>query len=537
MGHTVFIEDAAETKNLIRYNLVILTQASHSLLNTDSTPACFWITHPDNIFVGNHAAGSERYGFWFDLQDSAMGPSFDPNICPTRSKLGEFRDNVAHSVGRYGLRIFHGLDAHEKPCSGNSFDETKWRNGEDPYTGNPPITAIFENFLGYKNGRNGVIGEDVGAAIFRNIKAADNKLAGFEMNKVVSVRDNMQWLEDSVMVGRTPGFAESLGSPHGVITPQTDGWKAKNVRFYNYDFNSAAALGSCSHCFKEPATDSDSRHVDFEELMFDDATVPRRIRYQFPFKGIYHDLDGTLTGLGPNTWATSYWKHNEQPECQVDMDVYDGILCDDTVQVRRVVMYNASPGSINSRDLYITSYEDEDIEPLTEDEYSTYMADETNYSIVPMRKKKNPSNHWTVPFVTGHKYYLRWEYGLDFEFMTFERTNWLWGEDDGNIFFTMPHYDVREAVYFDDNTGRRHNNNSIGTEDNVQNLEMGDNLVLNDTETRLIHMVINGRTYETKSLGLTGVRCISDCNPAIEDVEIELEERLWSNLSHWDGRE
>jgi hypothetical protein len=219
MGHTIFIEDAAETKNYIAHNLVILTNASHSLLNTDSTPACFWITHPDNIFIGNHAAGSERYGFWFDLQDSAMGPSFDPNICPTRSKLGEFRDNVAHSVGRYGLRIFHGLDPHTRPCAGNSFDENAYINGEDPYTGNPPIQANFTNYLGYKNGRNGVIGEDLGAVVFKNIKAVDNKLAGLEINKVVSMRDNMAWMEDSVMVGRTVNNAEGLGSPHGVITP------------------------------------------------------------------------------------------------------------------------------------------------------------------------------------------------------------------------------------------------------------------------------------------------------------------------------
>ena len=35
MGHTVFIEDAIETKNLIENNLVIDTRASDSLLNTD----------------------------------------------------------------------------------------------------------------------------------------------------------------------------------------------------------------------------------------------------------------------------------------------------------------------------------------------------------------------------------------------------------------------------------------------------------------------------------------------------------------------
>ena len=67
MGHTVFVEDAIETNNVIQDNLVVYTRASHSLLNTDTTPASFWITHPDNIFIGNAAAGSERYGYWFDL--------------------------------------------------------------------------------------------------------------------------------------------------------------------------------------------------------------------------------------------------------------------------------------------------------------------------------------------------------------------------------------------------------------------------------------------------------------------------------------
>ena len=68
MGHTIFIEDAIETKNYIVHNLVVDVRRSWSLLNTDQTPACFWITNPNNIFVGNHAAGSDRYSYWFDLQ-------------------------------------------------------------------------------------------------------------------------------------------------------------------------------------------------------------------------------------------------------------------------------------------------------------------------------------------------------------------------------------------------------------------------------------------------------------------------------------
>jgi len=66
-GHTVFIEDAIETNNYLKDNLIMKTMRSMSLLNTDQTPGCFWLTHPYNHFIGNHAAGSDRYGYWYDL--------------------------------------------------------------------------------------------------------------------------------------------------------------------------------------------------------------------------------------------------------------------------------------------------------------------------------------------------------------------------------------------------------------------------------------------------------------------------------------
>ena len=66
-GHTIFIEDAIETNNYIYKNLICKTMRSMSLLNTDQTPGNVWLTHPDNIFIDNAAAGSDRYGFWFDL--------------------------------------------------------------------------------------------------------------------------------------------------------------------------------------------------------------------------------------------------------------------------------------------------------------------------------------------------------------------------------------------------------------------------------------------------------------------------------------
>jgi len=44
---------------------------SWSILNTDQTPAGFWITHPNNHLIGNHIGGSDRYGIWYDLKEEA----------------------------------------------------------------------------------------------------------------------------------------------------------------------------------------------------------------------------------------------------------------------------------------------------------------------------------------------------------------------------------------------------------------------------------------------------------------------------------
>ena len=205
-GHNIFIEDGVETNNYVGYNLIVQSRASHSILNTDTTPASIWITNPDNIWVGNHAAGGPRYGFWFDLQVNSIGPSASKDICPISFKLGEFRDNVAHSMGRYGLRIFHEHTPRTRPCDPVVFDEEAYANGEDPYHSNPVIVANYENFIGYKNGRNGAIAEDIGAVRFINFKTVDNVLGGIEVNRIFDVRDDEfggPWIDGAVVVGRS----------------------------------------------------------------------------------------------------------------------------------------------------------------------------------------------------------------------------------------------------------------------------------------------------------------------------------------------
>lgn len=64
--------------------------------------------------------------------------------------------------------------------------------------------------------------------------------------------------------------------------------------------------------------------------------------------------------MGANSWATPGWKHNEQPECLFDddvNDVYDGIICPDTVQVRRIAFHGYTPGIFAGMEMKIAKYE------------------------------------------------------------------------------------------------------------------------------------------------------------------------------------
>lgn len=80
------------------------------------------------------------------------------------------------------------------------------------------------------------------------------------------------------------------------------------------------------------------------KLEFTDT--PRRIRFGFPERFIMLDNDGSLTDLGPNTWATYYYRHLDQPECTKSFYIHDGVVCDSTIQIRRIFIHAAMPVSL-----------------------------------------------------------------------------------------------------------------------------------------------------------------------------------------------
>jgi hypothetical protein len=65
--------------------------------------------------------------------------------------------------------------------------------------------------------------------------------------------------------------------------------------------------------------------------------------WNFPGRAILYDLDGTTTGKGPNSWATPYFKHNDHPDsCTLD-EPTNSLMCDNSVQVRKLYFSGFSP--------------------------------------------------------------------------------------------------------------------------------------------------------------------------------------------------
>ena len=506
MGHTIFIEDGIETHNLIEDNLVINTMASTALLNTDQTPASFWITNPNNIWRRNHAAGSDRYGFWFDLRAHPEGPSATDSICPTGERLGEFTDNQAHSSGRYGLRIFHELTPRTYPCL-----------PIQPYEDNPPIPAEFTNFLGWKNMRNAIIGETLGAVSFKNIKAADNLRAGIEISDANASPYGTLFVEDAWIVGTTPDNGDdwTIYRDHavqGLITPRKDNFLAKNVHFYNYG-DGMTAIETCSHCEHPAATDAGARTSFFEGLTF--TNVSQRVRFNVPYKEILIDLDGSLTGNSVNGTVTFYYEHLDVPGCTRDETVYNGLVCDDSVMIRRVEFYAANPtGNFKMEDLNIFRNEDNANGDMGAIKY----------------RIKNDS--WAVPFVTGYSYNLSWASRGDFSSVSFSPSE-LIQPYDKTITLVFNHSEYRETFDISGYTNTSLIPNvTLEWDPETDNTQFcGD--WYHDVENQMLHIAVNAR--EQQDIKISSVKCRLNCPPTSGAVEKEGIVRLWSNATQWPG--
>jgi hypothetical protein len=174
---------------------------------------------------------------------------------------------------------------------------------------NPAIEAVYENFLSYKNKRNGAIGTKLGKVIFRNFTVIDNQLAGVENEFGEVPEGGATRFEDIYIIGESQGNSEygiakmnpetfevhsNIYDTAGVITPRSEGFIASNIFYINFkrqadDSSSFKMKGitTCSHCFNACVRDSGARLALFEKVHWDhDNPNMRKTSYFNPFNGI-----------------------------------------------------------------------------------------------------------------------------------------------------------------------------------------------------------------------------------------------------------
>ena len=527
-GHNYFLEDGVETNNLLEDNLGISTIQIWTLINTDVTAATFWITNPNNIIRRNRAAGGDWFGFWYQLENRATGPSANPDICPDGIQMGVFKDNVAHSYNAFGLRVYKYIP-RKFPCNDYSTFTT-----DDFYANNPPIPAVFENFLAYKNFENGLMAEHIGSVEFRNFLIADSRLAGMQISMTNFTREDEARINGALIVGITLNKDDDISrynNSAGIITPRTDNLWVNNVTFYNFKASyNMTAFQSCSVCWHFKLKITGGKTTKFSNLKFN--AVDTKIVWGGTKKEIYIDLDGSFFGASPNSSITGYYPHLDGiPECSIPNPlIYDSsILCNGNVQIRPIMFRNLRPQEA-FRALEIGAYRIIDLN------YNLSSSNLNNFSKVVMYKIFVDTMYtWALPFVTGYSYNIHWQDGnLDFTHINLYPTNY-WRVSDKGVVLRFNYSETREDF-------------------NVSLLKFGGNVLLGSKKSDVLDPKINnfmtGDYYhriDNKyfSIGINGlangtidvdpIKCLKTCPIISDDYTKENFYRLWSNVSMWNN--
>jgi cell surface hyaluronidase len=290
IGHCYFLEDGAETGNVLDGNLGMLTRGAPrngAILESDVRPATFWISNPDNVVTRNAAAGSDGTGFWYNLTPHPTGPSATGAVWPRRANLRVFDGNVAHSNEMNGLFV----DNLRNPPGVT-----------DAPNYSPAAVARYRGLTAYKNRRRGAWLRGTNVEL-SGARIADNSIG-------VTFAGAGAVLRDSVVAGET---ANRTGPPK----PEDPSFPIRGFEFYDgpvgvertrfVDFvpderREASALSTLQYSpfFSDPANYASG-------LAFERAQAV----YLKPYPGtprsasngadgfrsaVFRDLDGSVTG-------------------------------------------------------------------------------------------------------------------------------------------------------------------------------------------------------------------------------------------------
>jgi len=387
VGHCFFLEDGAEHGNQFVKNLAIqikchiskacvptnlaangenrgsnsLNRATYradsmsgkdTLLPSDNTVTAFWITNPDNVFIDNVAAGSDENGFWWSLPEHPVGKFEGTEISkatwPRRTRMAEFRGNVAHSNfdgfmmdRNINVENVFGLAGPSHIARENPADENS-----------KGVESLLENLTAYKNRNGGAWGRGE-LHVFKNFKAADNAIGFTNSTGSFGADTFTSLVVDSLFVGET----DNIGNP---VTPEEKAYGRSlpkrsipdfplrayeyydyrhdvvNTTFVNFQDNKQRGSGALSWLLYTGAgvttenTVKSAKYINAKPVYFPkiDSRFDSDNRSGSAYRtAAIHDLDGSTTGI-PDSYVLIHDGEN------------DSVATDDTCKIQPT--WNAS---------------------------------------------------------------------------------------------------------------------------------------------------------------------------------------------------
>jgi cell migration-inducing and hyaluronan-binding protein len=368
VGHCFFMEDGIEHGNEFVRNLAIQTKCHTSkpcdptnlapfgatagtnfnltgqdskdvLIPSDNTVSSFWITNPDNIYRDNVAAGSDATGFWLAFPEHPMGQFEGTDISkatwPRRTKLREFKGNVAHSN-------FDSFMGDRAPRADGHFAVGGYISLVNPADANSAqAESVVEDFTSYKNRNSGIWARGE-LRLYKNLKMADNGIGFTQASGNFGQSAYTSRVVDSLFVGET----ENIGNPRtpaemaygrSLPFPELADFPIRGYEFYdfhheldnntfvNYQDNATRKTGAISYLLftsfgmSSNNTVQRSKFINAKPVYF----PPIDNRWSNDDYGntvyktsVFNDKDGTITGVS-NSYIINITGIDVDEACEV----------------------------------------------------------------------------------------------------------------------------------------------------------------------------------------------------------------------------
>ena len=223
---------------------------------------------------------------------------------------------------------------------------------------NIPIAAKFESLTAWNN-EKGAEWVGVGAVQFHDFFMVNNLLSGIEM-KLLSHSEAFSetrgaMLKDCVIVAKpaTQGNMVLSTTKKGIIAPYARGLLMKDITFVNFDTAGTAALGVTK---VDGQTEENNGGFTYKVSGFTFQNSPNKIIWRWMHEGVYHDLDGSLTGIvGGKAVATSGILPSDKcTHNAAGMNVnakVPGSICQADVEFNRWSFNKALPESLEAKNV------------------------------------------------------------------------------------------------------------------------------------------------------------------------------------------